>query len=70
MQHMEHSDDPRSESTGKLLHILGVSFGIAGAIGGTIGAGILRTPGVVAAQLGSAELVILAWIVGGVDRKH
>ncbi|MEO6333808.1 MAG: APC family permease [Pyrinomonadaceae bacterium] len=63
---MKHSEDPRSESRGKLLHILGVSFGIAGAIGGTIGAGILRTPGVVAAQLGSAELVILAWIVGGI----
>ena len=66
MQHTEHSADPQSESRGKLLHILGVSFGIAGAIGGTIGAGILRTPGVVAAQLGSAELVILAWIVGGI----
>jgi len=51
---------------GKLLHILGVSFGIAGAIGGTIGAGILRTPGLVAAQLGSAELVIAAWVAGGI----
>ena len=51
---------------GTLLHILGVSFGIAGAIGGTIGAGILRTPGLVAAQLGSAELIVAAWVAGGI----
>jgi basic amino acid/polyamine antiporter, APA family len=49
---------------GGLLHILGVSFGIAGAVGGTIGAGILRTPGLVAAQLGSAPLIVAAWVAG------
>ncbi len=65
MKSIEQSSGGRPESKGKLLHILGVTFGIAGAIGGTIGAGILRTPGVVAAQLGSAELVILAWVAGG-----
>ena len=43
-----------------------MSFGIAGAIGGTIGAGILRTPGLVAAQLGSAELIVAAWVAGGI----
>ena len=50
---------------GRLLNILGVGFGLAGAVGGTIGAGILRTPGLVAAQLPSAELVLTAWLAGG-----
>ena len=50
---------------GRLLNILGVGFGLAGAVGGTIGAGILRTPGLVAAQLPSAELVLAAWLAGG-----
>jgi APA family basic amino acid/polyamine antiporter len=43
-----------------------VSFGIAGAIGGSIGAGILRTPGIVAAQLGSGPWILAAWLAGGV----
>jgi APA family basic amino acid/polyamine antiporter len=45
--------------------VLGVAFGLAGSVGGTIGAGILRTPGLVAAQLGSAPLVLSAWLIGG-----
>ncbi|MFY8149214.1 MAG: APC family permease [Prochlorococcaceae cyanobacterium] len=60
-----------SESTpgsepGALLHILGAGFGIAGAVGSSIGAGILRTPGLVAAQLGSGPLLLAAWLLGGV----
>jgi APA family basic amino acid/polyamine antiporter len=50
---------------GGLLSVLGVGFGIAGAVGGTIGAGILRTPGLVAAQLGSPGWILAAWIAGG-----
>jgi APA family basic amino acid/polyamine antiporter len=50
---------------GRLLHILGLGFGLAGAVGGTIGAGILRTPGLVAAQLPSGPLVLAAWLAGG-----
>ncbi|MFM7086366.1 MAG: APC family permease [Cyanobium sp.] len=53
------------ESRGRLLNILGVAFGLAGAVGGTIGGGILRTPGLVAAQLHSAPAVLGAWILGG-----
>jgi APA family basic amino acid/polyamine antiporter len=34
-------------------------------VGGTIGAGILRTPGLVAGQLGSPGLITLAWTIGG-----
>ena len=45
--------------------MLGVAFGLAGSVGGTIGAGILRTPGLVAAQLGTPALVLGTWLLGG-----
>ena len=51
---------------GKLLKILGVTFGLAITIGGMIGLGILRTPGTVAAQLGSVWLILAAWTLGGI----
>jgi APA family basic amino acid/polyamine antiporter len=54
-----------SGAPGQLLSILGVGFGLAGAIGATIGAGILRTPGLVATQLPSAPWVMGVWILGG-----
>lgn len=50
---------------GKLLRILGVSFGIAVTLGSTIGVGILRTPGAVAAQLGNFWLIMIIWTIGG-----
>jgi len=50
---------------GGLLAVLGVAFGLAGSVGGTIGAGILRTPGLVAAQLVTPSLVLSAWLLGG-----
>jgi APA family basic amino acid/polyamine antiporter len=48
-----------------LLRLLGVSFGVAVTLGSTVGVGILRTPGVVAAQLGDVWLVMAAWTLGG-----
>jgi len=45
----------------ELLKILGVGFGIAVTIGGTIGTGILRKPGPIAAQLGEPWLIMTAW---------
>lgn len=48
-----------------LLRVLGLGFGIAVVVGGMIGAGILRTPGSVAAQLHSPWMVYLVWAVGG-----
>ncbi len=48
------------------MRILGLGFGLAVTIGGTIGMGILRTPGEVAAQLPTAKLFIGVWILGGV----
>ncbi len=52
-------------SRGGLLRVLGVGFGLAVIIGNTIGAGILRTPGEVAAQLPNAWMFIAVWVAGG-----
>jgi APA family basic amino acid/polyamine antiporter len=45
----------------ELFKILGVGFGIAVTIGGTIGTGILRKPGPIAAQLGEPWLIMTLW---------
>jgi basic amino acid/polyamine antiporter, APA family len=50
-----------SNNPNQLLKILGVGFGIAVTIGGTIGTGILRKPGPIAAQLGDPWLIMLLW---------
>lgn len=49
----------------RLLRVLGVGFGLAVTIGNTIGAGILRTPGEVAAQLPNIWLFLGVWVAGG-----
>ena len=54
-----------SANKGTLLRVLGVGFGLAVTIGGTIGMGILRTPGDVATQLPTPALYIGVWILGG-----
>jgi basic amino acid/polyamine antiporter, APA family len=48
-----------------LRRILGLGFGVAMVFGGTVGAGILRLPGTLAAALGDWRLIVLFWIVGG-----
>ena len=52
-------------SRGRLLPILGVGFGLAVTIGNAIGAGILRAPGDIAANLPVAWLYMTAWVAGG-----
>src|SRR3954468_14918887 len=61
---MTRSSHPQTE--GSLLRVLGVGFGLAVTLGGTIGMGILRTPGEIARQLPTPSLFIGIWIVGGV----
>jgi APA family basic amino acid/polyamine antiporter len=56
---------PIAGPTGRLLRVLGVGFGLAVTVGNTIGAGILRAPGDVAANVGSEALFLALWIVGG-----
>src|SRR5688500_4622688 len=48
-----------------LLRILGVAFGVAVVLGSSIGAGILRTPGPVAALAGGGYTAVLLWAAGG-----
>ncbi len=48
-----------------LRRILGLGFGLAMVFGGTVGTGILRLPGTLAAALGDSTLIILFWIFGG-----
>jgi basic amino acid/polyamine antiporter, APA family len=48
-----------------LRRILGIGFGLAVIVGSTLGIGILRTPGLVAAQLPSRSAILAVWIVGG-----
>lgn len=63
---LQSSNNQSSPDKGKLLRILGVGFGLAVTIGGTIGMGILRTPGEVAAQLPTPTLFLGVWILGGI----
>ena len=49
-----------------LRRILGLGFGLAVIVGATLGIGILRTPGLVAGQLGSPSLMLIVWTLGGV----
>jgi len=49
----------------RLQRLFGLGFGLAVVIGGVIGSGIMRNPGVVAAGFGSAPLILLAWLGGG-----
>lgn len=54
-----------NERSGRLLRVLGIGFGLAVIIGNTIGAGIFRTPGDIAAHLQSPWLFLSVWIIGG-----
>jgi len=49
-----------------LMRVMGVGFSIALAFGNTIGVGILRLPGSVAAALQDPALIIAVWVIGGV----
>jgi APA family basic amino acid/polyamine antiporter len=48
-----------------LLKVLGIGFGIVITVGGTIGTGILRKPGPIAAQLGDPWLIMTIWLAVG-----
>jgi APA family basic amino acid/polyamine antiporter len=49
-----------------LLRVLGLTFGLAVIIGNTIGAGIFRTPGEIAAHLPTFWPFLSVWIIGGI----
>src|ERR1035438_1695611 len=55
-----------TSQSNSLLRVLGLFFGIAVSIGCTLGVGILRQPGPVAAYLREPWLIMLVWSAGGV----
>src|ERR1700731_2563829 len=48
---------------GELLHVLGASFGVAGAVGAMVGVGILRAPSLIARDVPDAHFIIALWVV-------
>ena len=54
-----------ARSGGGLLKVLGMWFGIAAAVGNTIAAGIVRSPGDIAQWLPNIYLFFGVWIIGG-----
>jgi len=50
----------------QLKRILGVGDGLAVVVGLVIGLGILRTPGLIAGYIGDPNLILLAWMAGGI----
>ena len=48
-----------------LRRILGLGFGLAMVFGGTVGIGILRLPGTLAAALGNPDAILVFWVLGG-----
>jgi len=62
----DETTDAGAAERGHLLRVLGVAFGIAVVVGGTIGQGILRTPGIVAENSGAPILIIVLWALGAV----
>lgn len=59
---MSGRGDTSRAGRGELLHILGVSFGVAVAVGAMIGVGILRAPTSIARDVPDAALVLLLWL--------
>lgn len=56
----------RSPASSGLLPSLGLFSTIMLVVGGVIGSGIFRKPGIMAAQLGSPELLLGVWLLAGV----
>jgi basic amino acid/polyamine antiporter, APA family len=65
MRNLVEKPSNMKPSSGHLLRVLGVGFGIAVAIGNTIGAGIFRAPGTIAEQLPDPTIFLLIWLAGG-----
>ena len=55
-----------TDSTKSLHRVLRVRDGLAITVGIVIGAGILRTPGLIAGYLGDPWLILGVWVLGGV----
>jgi APA family basic amino acid/polyamine antiporter len=59
------TDTVPAKAPSGLLRILGLVFGMAVVVGGIIGSGIMRAPGLVAQSFTTSPLILLAWAAGG-----
>ena len=59
-------DEPAEAAEGRLPRRLGSWSTMAVTIGIMIGSGIFRVPAAAAAQTGSAEVMLAAWVLGGI----
>src|SRR3954469_16541926 len=60
------SPQERTKQPPSLLPALGIFSALMLVAGGVIGSGIFRKPGVMAAQVGSPELLLAVWLLAGV----
>src|SRR3954471_11553233 len=60
------SPQERTKQPPSLLPALGIFSATMLAAGGVIGSGTFRKPGVMAAQVGSPELLLAVWLLGGI----
>jgi len=60
------SPQERTKQPPSLLPALGIFSAVMLVAGGVIGSGIFRKPGVMAAQVGSPELLLAVWLLAGV----
>jgi APA family basic amino acid/polyamine antiporter len=56
---------PHSSLTKQLRRLVGLGFGLAVAVGGTAGTGVLSSPGELARALGGPGPMLVLWVVGG-----
>src|SRR6476659_7516318 len=59
-------DAPARPDQPKLIPALGLFSAVMLVVGGVIGSGIFRKPGIMAAELGSPGLLMAVWLLAGV----
>lgn len=58
--------DKTKRPAGHLLRVLGLAFGLAVVVGGVVGQGIFRAPGLVAGAMPYPATMLALWALGGV----
>ncbi len=66
MEPDKSEEEPAKKRPGELHRILGVRDGLAVTVGIVIGAGILRTPGLISGYLGNPLAILGVWFLGGI----
>jgi len=60
------AETPAAAPGADLRRVIRVRDGLAVAVGMIIGAGILRTPGLIASYVGNAWIILGTWVLGGI----